>query len=139
MTKGLAVKIYLLVALGSLIGGGARALISLQTVAWYGAGFPWGTLFVNITGSFAIGLYATLCGPRGRRPASDHAQQFTIAGLCGGYTTFSIFSLESIALFESGDHITAISYVFASVSSWLGAVWLGVRLGERLNTREPAH
>jgi fluoride exporter len=133
------VKTYLLVGLGSLLGGGARALISLQWLAWFGAGWPWGTLFVNLTGSFAIGLYATACGPHGRYRAGEHAQQFAIAGLCGGYTTFSIFSLESIALWQSGAAITAASYVLASVTTWLGAVWLGVYLGERLNAADKAH
>jgi CrcB protein len=102
-------------------------------LAWLGPGFPWGTLLVNAAGSWLIGLYATLTGPEGRYPAGPVAGQFVAAGFCGGFTTFSIFSLESIRLLEAGAHGLAGAYVLASVVLWLLAVLAGHLLAQRLN------
>jgi CrcB protein len=126
-------RLYGAVALGSALGALARYLLSLGLLAWFGAGFPLGTLVVNVAGSFLIGLYATLSEPGGRLPASPATRLFVLAGFCGGFTTFSIFSLETLFLIESrAFHLAALN-LSASVILWLAAVWLGWRIGARLN------
>jgi len=128
-----AASLYGLVALGSMIGGVLRAIASLGIHAHMEAGFPWGTLFVNVTGSFAIGFYATLTGPEGRLLVGSRQRQFVMTGICGGYTTFSVFSLETFRLLQAGDLPSAGLNVGVSVVGWLAAVWLGHRLAMGLN------
>ena len=94
---------------------------------------PWATLFVNVTGSFIIGLYGTLSGPEGRIFAGARQRQFIMTGFCGGYTTFSAFSLETFMLFRTGLSWTGWAYIAVSVACWLLAVWLGHMLATRLN------
>lgn len=122
--------LYGLVGLGAAIGGVGRLLVSL---ALAGSGFPWGTLVANVVGSFVIGLFATLSEPGGRLMASAGLRQFVIAGLCGGFTTFSVFSLESVQFLAAGRFAIAGTYVGVSVITWLIAVWLGFALATRLN------
>ena len=124
---------YVSVALGSIVGGVARYLVSVLFLSQLGSGFPWGTLFVNVTGSFIIGFYAALTGPDGRLFVSPRQRQFVMVGICGGYTTFSAFSLETLRLVQSGDIQAASLNLFVSVVSWLTAVWLGHALAARLN------
>jgi len=123
--------LYAFVAAGSVCGGVARYLVSLALAAM--PGLPWATLFVNVTGSFVIGFYATLTGPDGRVFASARQRQFVMTGFCGGYTTFSAFSLETFMLFRTGLSWTGWAYIAASVACWLLAVWLGHMLAVRLN------
>ena len=132
---------WLLVALGSLAGGAVRALLSLilPSLSLAGTELPWATLAVNISGAFAIGLYAALRGPGAAQPASAAEQQFMMAGVCGGYTTFSIFSVESLALLASGHTLLTALWVGLSVASWLLATWLGLLAGERYNAPPAAH
>jgi CrcB protein len=125
--------LYAVVALGSVIGGVLRATASLAIHAHLGSGFPWGTLFANVTGSFAIGFYATLSGPEGRIFAGTRQRQFVMTGICGGYTTFSVFSLETFQLARAGDLAAAGVNVVLSVVTWLAAVWFGHVLATRLN------
>lgn len=125
--------LYAAVALGSALGGTARWLAGEALHAWAGPGFPWGTLFVNATGSFLIGVYAALAGPDGRLLASPRQRQFVMTGLCGGYTTFSIFSLETIRLIVAGRHALAGLNISVSVALWLGSVWAGWALAMRIN------
>lgn len=125
--------LYAAVAAGSMIGSALRALASLGSIALLGNGFPVGTLLVNITGSFLIGFYATLTAPDGRVFASARQRQFFMAGFCGGLTTFSMFSLETLSLARDGDLVTAGLNIGISVVSWLAAVWLGHTLALRLN------
>ena len=124
---------YIAVALGSIVGAVARFLVSVLSVSQFGDGFPWGTLFVNVTGSFAIGFYAGLTGPDGRLFVSPRQRQFVMVGICGGYTTFSSFSLETLRLVHSGHARTALIYLLVSVITWLVGVWLGHALAARLN------
>jgi CrcB protein len=137
MTGGKASKsrdtaiLYGYVIAGSVLGGVARYLLSL--VIHSGAEFPWATLFVNVTGSFIIGFYSTLSGPDGRLFASARQRQFVMTGFCGGYTTFSAFSLETFRLLQAGMARTALAYVAISVVTWLVAVWFGYMLANRLN------
>jgi CrcB protein len=128
-----AAALYPAVALGTMIGGALRALASLALTAQFGHAFPSGTLFVNITGSFLIGLYATLTGPDGRLFAGPKQRQFVMTGICGGYTTFSIFSLETLRLLQDGKPALAAFYMALSVVTWLAAVWLGHVAAMRLN------
>jgi CrcB protein len=97
------------------------------------SGFPLATLFVNITGSFMIGFYATLTGPDGRWFARVEHRQFAMTGVCGGYTTFSAFSLETVRLLQAGMTGTALANIAVSVVTWLVAVWLGFAAANRLN------
>ena len=118
-----AAPLYAAVALGSVIGGVLRALASPAIQALAASGFPWGTLFVNVTGSFAIGVYAALTGPEGRVQAGRRQRLFVMTGLCGGYTTFSMFSLETLQLLQAGELAIAGLNIGISVVSWLAAVW----------------
>jgi CrcB protein len=124
---------YISVALGSIVGGVARYLVSVLFLSQLGSGFPWATLFVNVTGSFIIGFYAALTGPDGRLFVSPRQRQFVMVGICGGYTTFSAFSLETLQLVQSGKLQAASLNLLVSVVSWLAAVWLGHALAARLN------
>jgi fluoride exporter len=124
---------YISVALGSILGAVARFLVSVLSVSQFGDGFPWGTLFVNVTGSFAIGFYAALTGPDGRLFVSVRQRLFVMVGFCGGYTTFSAFSLETLRLVQSGKVQTAFVYLFVSAFTWIASVWLGHALAARLN------
>jgi CrcB protein len=123
--------LYGCVAAGSVLGGVARHLASLAIQI--GPPFPWATLFVNVTGSFIIGFYAALSGPDGRLFASAQQRQFVMTGFCGGYTTFSAFSLETFRLLHAADMRAALMNIALSVVSWLLAAWLGHVLAGRIN------
>lgn len=121
--------IYVAVGLGSALGGALRWVISDLLQGPPGVGIPWGTLWVNASGSFLIGGYAALVAPGGRW-SHDLAQRlFFMTGFCGGYTTFSIFSLEAIQFLQTGRPGLAGAYVGASVLVWLASVWAGYALG----------
>jgi CrcB protein len=124
---------YISVALGSIVGAVARFLVSVLSVSQFGDGFPWGTLFVNVTGSFLIGFYAALTGPDGRLLVSARQRLFVMVGICGGYTTFSSFSLETLRLVQSGNVRTAFVYLLVSAVTWIASVWLGHAWAARLN------
>lgn len=132
--------LYAAVAVGSVIGGVLRHLASLLIEDRLGTGFPLalplGTLLVNVTGSFAIGFYAALAGPDGPMRAGPRQRQFVMAGICGGYTTFSMFSLETLRLAQSGALGAAAANIGLSVVTWLAAVWLGHTLAARLDRSE---
>lgn len=128
-------RLYISVAAGSALGALARYLCSVALLSLLGPGFPWGTLAVNVLGSFLIGLYATVTAPDGRMMAGLEQRAFVITGFCGGFTTFSIFSLEMLLLVERHAFGLAGLYVTASLALWLGAVWVGYRTGARLNRR----
>lgn len=128
--------LYIAVSVGSVIGSLLRALASLAALAWIGPGFPWGTLFVNIVGSFVIGFYATVTGPGGRGFAGTYQRQFVMTGICGGFTTFSVFSLEVFQSLIAGRFAIAGLYVGVSIVTWLASVWLGHALASRLNRLE---
>jgi len=123
--------LYVCVAAGGMLGSLARYLASLLIPAV--SEFPFATLFVNITGSFIIGFYGTLSGPDGRLFASTRQRQFVMTGFCGGYTTFSAFSLDTFRLVHGGMTKAAFSNIAVSVVTWLLAVWLGHVLASRLN------
>ena len=122
---------YLLVALGSALGGVARHAASGMVARWFGETFPWGTLLVNIAGSFAIGLFATLT--EGRLFVSPATRTFFMIGIFGGFTTFSSFSLQTLDLARDGEWLYAGLNVLGSVALCLIFVWLGHFLATQLN------
>ena len=116
---------YLWIAIGSALGGMSRYWISGLVAQRFGETFPWGTIVVNVTGSFIIGFFATLTGPDGRFLVSTSARQFVMVGICGGYTTFSSFSLQTLNQARDGDWLGAGANIVLSVILCLLAVWLG--------------
>lgn len=116
---------YLLVAIGSMLGGTLRFWLSGLVANWVGQTFPWGTLVINVTGSFAIGLFSTLTGPDGRVFVPGEWRQFFMIGICGGYTTFSSFSLQTLTLAQDGEWFWAGLNIVLSVVLCLFGVWLG--------------
>lgn len=131
----MAVPIILAVALGSAIGAVARFSLSLLAFDMAATGLPWPTLVANIVGSFLIGWVAAACGPQGRFKLSAPAYQFLVTGFCGGFTTFSLFSLELYILLEQGALTMAVVYGLVSIVTWLLAVAVGYRLGARRTPR----
>jgi fluoride exporter len=125
--------LYVCVALGGMLGSLARYLASLLIPAV--AGFPWATLFVNVTGSFIIGFYSTLSGPDGRVFASTRQRQFVMTGFCGGFTTFSAFSLQTLELARQSHWLEAGGNIVLSVVLCLLAVWLGHVAAAALSVR----
>jgi CrcB protein len=125
--------LYFLVGLGGALGSVARFWLSGLVATHGGETFPWGTLVINVTGSFVIGFYATLTGPDGRVFASGESRQFVMTGLCGGYTTFSSFSLQTLNLARDGEWLQAGANTVGSVVTCLVAVWLGHLAAASLN------
>jgi len=124
---------YLWVALGGAIGTAGRYWLSGLVARSIGEIFPWGTLIVNVTGCFFIGFFATLSGPDGRLFVGSTARQFVMMGICGGYTTFSSFSLQTLNLMNSGEWFRAAGNICLSVVLCLLAVWGGVLLAGTIN------
>jgi len=125
---------YFWVALGGALGSAARFWFSGVIARSFGETFPWGTLLVNVSGSLVIGLFATITGPDGRWMAPQwFRHQFFMLGICGGYTTFSSFSLQTLNLMQDGEWLYAGANVIGSVVCCLFAVWLGSILGAFLN------
>jgi CrcB protein len=124
--------------IGSGLGGVARWGVSGMVANHVGQTFPWGTLAVNVTGSFLIGLFAALTGPDGRYFVPASFRQFFTLGLCGGYTTFSSFSLQTLNLAEEGQWLRAGGNVALSVVLCLAGVWLGHVLGLTASLRKGA-
>jgi CrcB protein len=116
---------YLWVALGGALGSVARFATTGIAVRMFGAGFPWGTLLVNVFGSFAIGVLAAVAMPDGRPLLAGDARAFVIVGMLGGFTTFSAFSVETLSLARNGAWLGAGANVLLSVVVCLVAVWLG--------------
>jgi CrcB protein len=127
---------YLWISLGSALGGAARYFLSGFIAESVGETFPWGTLIVNVTGSFAIGLFASLTSPDGRWLVSPAFRQFFMLGICGGYTTFSSFSLQTLNLVRQDEWLKVGGNVLLSVALCLGGVWLGDVAGLALGGRK---
>ena len=116
---------YVWVTLGSALGGLARYWVSGLVASHYGETFPWGTIVVNVTGCFVIGFFATLSGPDGRLLAPSSVRQFVMTGICGGYTTFSSFGLQTLNLARDAEWSFAGSNVALSVVLCLFAFYAG--------------
>jgi CrcB protein len=126
-------QLYLAIAFGSALGGTARYAISGLIANQFGETFPWGTLLVNITGSFVIGFFSTLTGPDGRLFVGGTTRQFVMTGICGGYTTFSSFSLQTLNLMRGDEWAKAGGNVLGSVALCLFAVFFGHLAAASLN------
>ncbi len=126
---------YLWIALGGAVGSVARFWVSNMVTVRVGQSFPWNTLVVNVTGSFLIGLLAVLAGAEGRLqpPARALAVQFLMIGLCGGYTTFSTFSLQTLAMMQEGRWLPAFGNMVLSIALCLLGTWLGWAAGQMFN------
>ncbi len=116
---------YFWIGLGSALGGMARYWCSGIIARTFGETFPWGTIIVNASGSLIIGFLATLMSPDGRLLVPPDARAFLTIGLCGGYTTFSSFSLQTLHLVRDGEWLWATANVLFSLTLCLAAVWLG--------------
>lgn len=124
---------YLWVTVGGAVGTAARFWISGLVAQRFGETFPYGTLTVNVTGSLAVGIFAAMADPDGRWLMSPSLRQFFMIGVCGGYTTFSSFSLQTLALVHDGEWLRAAANAVASFALCLLAVWLGHFSGTMIN------
>jgi len=129
---GQATRLYLAVGSGSAIGGAARWGV-YEAVGAAGIEMLWATWVVNVTGSFLITFFATLSDPDGRLFVGPAVRQLVMTGVCGGYTTFSVFSLDTVRMLEAGRLGAASANVIFSLLSWLLAAAAGSMLAARLN------
>lgn len=130
---------YLWVAIGGALGSMARFWMAARVAELlgpefpYGPQLPWGTILINILGSFVIGFFATFTGPGGRFVVSFDARAFVMVGICGGFTTFSAFSLQTLDLMRGNHWGQAMANILISVIVCLLAVWAGHLLAAALN------
>lgn len=117
--------------LGGALGSGARYLAVVGCQRLFGVAFPWGTLAVNLLGSFLLGVLLPV-GLRGTALSPTTVIALS-AGVLGGFTTYSSFSVETLALLQQGSHAAALANVALTVGLCLAASWLGVQLGSRLS------
>ena len=122
----------LVVMVGGAIGTFLRYAISVLALP-ISRDLPWGTIIINITGSFVIGLFGTLTLASGRYPAPENLRLFVMIGICGGYTTFSSFSLQTLDLVRSGAMIRAALNIGLSVVLCVAAVALGHAIAAHFN------
>jgi len=119
-------QLILAVAAGGAIGSVARYLVGVGSTKLFGLAFPWGTLFINISGSFLIGVFVELFALKWDLPQTGRV--FLTVGICGGFTTFSTFSLDSYVLMEHGDFWLAAAYIVGSVVLSIAALFGGLHL-----------
>ena len=117
--------LYLWVAIGGALGSVARFWLGNVVALAAGSAFPWGTLLINVVGSFVISFFSILTGGAQRFALPNEARIFVTVGICGGFTTFSSFSLQTVELMRSGQPARAGIYVAASVILCLAACALG--------------
>jgi fluoride exporter len=130
--------LYFYVGVGGALGSILRFWLSNLVVGRFGETLPWGTLFVNVTGSFLIGFFAAATGSGGRWLVSPAGRVFFMAGICGGYTTFSSFSLQTLGLVQKGEWFFAALNALFSFVLCLAAVWLGFAAARFLNLSKAA-
>jgi CrcB protein len=119
-------QLILAVAIGGAIGSVARYLVGIGSGKLFGIGFPWGTLVINVTGSFLIGAFVGLFATKWDLP--QVARVFLTVGICGGYTTFSTFSLDAWYLIERGQMAASTAYVLGSVVLSVAAFFAALHL-----------
>lgn len=130
-------SLYLWIFLGSGLGGLARFALSGLVAHRFGETFPWGTFVINVSGSFVIGFIAAVTEPEGRFLVSATTRQFLMTGILGGFTTYSSFSLQTLALARDGEWLraganAAGTFVLCFLAVWLGhlcAAWLNAFKG----------
>jgi len=120
----------LLVMLGGAFGAGARHLVGRATLAWWGPGYPWGTLAANLIGGLAMGLLAGTLARIGQ--GGEQWRLLLGVGVLGGFTTFSAFSLDAMLMIERGSWTGALGYVLASVLGSIAALMLGLSIARAL-------
>jgi protein CrcB len=125
---------YALIGLGGAIGSIGRAWLGTAMLALTGAGFPWGTILINVVGSFVIGFVGTLTAADGRFAAAADLRAFLMVGVCGGFTTFSSFSLQTLDLLRYGRPGPALANILLSVALCLGSVAAGHWLAATIRT-----
>jgi CrcB protein len=126
---------YLWIAIGGALGSMARYGCSGWVARLTGGVFPYGTLVVNTSGALVIGFFAAMSLSEGRYLIPPSTRLFVMTGICGGYTTFSTFSLETLNLMRDGEWSQAFGNIVGSVVLSLLAVWLGYIAALKLNTR----
>lgn len=126
---------YVYIAVGAALGGVARYWCYGAAARLGAELFPWGTLFVNVAGSALIGFFAALTGAEGRLLVRPEIRMFTMAGFCGGFTTFSTFSLETLRLLQEREWFYAALNIAGSLLLCLLGVWTGHHLAELFNRR----
>lgn len=124
---------FLWIGLGGALGSMARFGLNVAATQLWGEAFPWGTLGINVFGSFVITFFGTLSVGDSWLQSGPNARLFVMVGLCGGFTTFSSFSLQSLALAQQGHVGRAGTYVGLSVVLCLFAAWLGLFAANALN------
>jgi fluoride exporter len=122
----------LIVMIGGALGTLARYVVSVLALP-ISRELPWGTIIINVTGSFLIGLFGTLTLAHGRYPAPENLRLFVMIGFCGGYTTFSSFSLQTLDLLRSGAMTRAAVNIGASVILCVASVAAGHLVAAHLN------
>ena len=123
-------KTLMFIAVGGAFGAMMRFLSQAMVHEYFGRGFPFGTLFVNVTGSFLMGLLSIFLVEKFNLGAEWHLA--ILVGVLGSFTTFSTFSIETLVLFEQGDLLKAMSNVLLSVVLCVCAVWLGAYFAKQL-------
>ncbi len=121
---------FLYVGIGGAIGAMLRYGVGLFALRWLGAGFPYGTLCVNVVGSLVMGLFAGLFA---ERVGTDAARLFIMTGLLGGFTTFSAYSLDAVTLWQKGQFSVSAFYIIASVVLAIGALLIGLKFARILS------
>ncbi|HZQ74562.1 MAG TPA: fluoride efflux transporter CrcB [Burkholderiales bacterium] len=122
----LSLNLVLAVALGGALGSVARYLVGVGATRLFGLEFPWGTLIINVAGSFLIGAFVEMFALKWDLP--QEARVFLTVGICGGFTTFSTFSLDAYTLMERGAWWPAAAYVVASVVLSIAALVAALHL-----------
>jgi CrcB protein len=120
---------WLAVAAGGALGSLARFWLAAAMTALTGPRFPWGTLLINVVGSAIIGLVAAVTLTPARVAMHPDLRVFLMVGICGGFTTFSAFSLQTLELLQAGDTWAAACYIVGSLVFCLVAVWTGFLVG----------
>ena len=123
-------KMIVMAAAGGAIGAAGRYLVGVGAVRVFGYGFPWGTLVVNVVGSFMMGLLIESLALR--FSVSNEVRTFLATGVLGGFTTFSAFSLDFVVLMERKEHVTALFYLSGSVSFSIFALFAGLGMARLL-------
>ena len=126
-------QLYAVVALGGALGTIARYAVSGLVANAFGETFPWGTLIINVVGSFVIGFFWTLTAPDGRLLVGAPTRQFVMTGFCGGFTTFSSFSLQTLNLMNNGEWLPASGNILGSVTLCMISVWFGSMAAGAIN------
>lgn len=116
----------LIVFFGAGLGGALRHGVNVMAARLLGLDFPWGTLFVNVSGSLTMGLLVESFALR--FDPGQHWRLFATTGFLGGFTTFSTFSLDAVVLFESGRHVLALTYVAGSLAAGIAGLLAGMAL-----------